>query len=146
MNFPLDQSLKEWLKIFTCIASAAEYLFPRRYPPSHHVKSYIHSEWNVYDTISDYSNNGSQISVWLPMIRNSLDYLTFHAVSWPEPCPKWIALHTNSFNKNLIYFYVCKGNFHDSAIVEHSHKHGTMFWDVWLVKPLRLVLKGPDNQ
>ena len=37
-------------------------------------------------------------------------------------------------------------NVRDSALVEHSHKYGILFWDVWLVKSLRLALKGPDSQ
>ena len=47
--------------------------------------------------------------LWSEIAGGTLDlhYLTFHAVSWPAPCDKGIALHTNSLNKILIYFDVC---------------------------------------
>ena len=67
-------------------------------------------------------------------------------MSWPGPCDSWTVLHKNSFYKNLIYFDVCIENFGDSAIVEHSHRYGAIFWDVWMVKSLISALKGPDNQ
>ena len=62
--------------------------------------------------------------LWSEIVGENLDldYLTFHAVSWPGPCDKWIEFHTNSFSKIFIYFDVCAKNFRDSAIVEHSHR------------------------
>ena len=66
-------------------------------------------------------------------------------MQWAGP-DQLTACHTNSFNKKIIYFDLWTENLRDSAIVEHSHKYGAIFWDVLPVKSLRSVLNGLDNK
>ena len=84
------------------MALAAEYIFPRRYLPRHHVKSYIHSEWRFYIGTVQYF----EMCDW--SLRSALkgpDNQRFNTNTTASIC-----LYSN---ENLLFFTIgsCKSSF-----------------------------------